>query len=120
MTLCRNVGRGPALPAPEPTPVPAPTGKPVPLLDLDMGGRGGVDKSFRLGETPEMNGRDKREREEIRCRRCRKLGHIARDCPEPDLCFKCGKEGHKAVDCKEVGLAVTDQWKTLSSSTTDL
>ena len=30
---------------------------------------------------------------------CRKEGHMAADCEEPDKCRFCGEEGHKAGDC---------------------
>ena len=30
---------------------------------------------------------------------CRKEGHLAADCEEPDKCRFCGEEGHKAGDC---------------------
>ncbi|XP_063838435.1 uncharacterized protein LOC135087628 [Ostrinia nubilalis] len=35
------------------------------------------------------------------CPRCRKTGHILRNCPQPDqrTCFKCGKQGHIATRC---------------------
>ena len=35
------------------------------------------------------------------CPRCKKTGHILRNCPQPDLrtCFKCGNQGHIATRC---------------------
>ncbi|XP_049868119.1 uncharacterized protein LOC126368265 [Pectinophora gossypiella] len=35
------------------------------------------------------------------CPRCKKTGHILRNCPHPDLrtCFRCGKQGHIATHC---------------------
>lgn len=35
------------------------------------------------------------------CPRCKKTGHILRNCPYPDsrTCFKCGKQGHIAPRC---------------------
>ena len=35
------------------------------------------------------------------CRRCRKEGHVKDDCPEPEKCFNCRQEGHSSADCPE-------------------
>ena len=37
------------------------------------------------------------------CRRCKKSGHYARECPEPrnDTCFNCGQPGHMSRECTE-------------------
>merc|ERR1712037_1078197 len=35
------------------------------------------------------------------CRRCRKEGHVMDDCPEPEKCFNCRQEGHSSSDCPE-------------------
>jgi cellular nucleic acid-binding protein len=37
------------------------------------------------------------------CRRCKKSGHFARECPEPrnDSCFNCGQPGHMSRECTE-------------------
>ena len=44
---------------------------------------------------------------DIRCNRCLKIGHKAKDCMEDALsksrCYKCGEEGHAARQCKHKG-----------------
>ena len=37
----------------------------------------------------------------LRCHRCNELGHKAQQCslPKPDFCFECKKEGHKRPYC---------------------
>jgi len=36
-----------------------------------------------------------------KCRNCRKEGHMASDCPEPEVCRRCRKEGHMVAECPD-------------------
>jgi hypothetical protein len=35
------------------------------------------------------------------CGNCWRLGHMWKDCPNPQFCRRCGREGHKMTDCME-------------------
>ncbi|KAJ8714719.1 hypothetical protein PYW07_002944 [Mythimna separata] len=50
------------------------------------------------------------------CPRCKKTGHMLRNCTLPDqrVCFKCGKQGHIATRCNNSSAA------TLQKSTSDV
>lgn len=41
------------------------------------------------------------KKEDTGCRKCKKEGHMARDCDLPDVCHKCKEEGHMARDCEK-------------------
>lgn len=47
---------------------------------------------------------ERSKQEETKCYNCRKMGHIARDCPEPrqgPTCYKCSGKGHIARNCRQ-------------------
>lgn len=79
---------------------------PVPTGGVDDGwgntGSGSADNNNGWGEdtggTADAGGQD-----DNTCRRCKKPGHFARECPEPrdDNCFNCGQPGHMSRDCTE-------------------
>lgn len=62
--------------------------------------RSSADKSWKLTSKQE-----KSNEVEVKCSKCHKLGHIARDCTTKNNqsrnCFHCGQEGHLARDCTQ-------------------
>jgi hypothetical protein len=65
-----------------------------------------TDRPERNGGGDRGNYRENREggrsggRPPVRCYRCNRNGHFARDCRESaDRCYKCNKSGHLAKDC---------------------
>ena len=52
-------------------------------------------------ENPKRQKGNGREKNTMKCHRCGKPGHLARDCRQPDTrtCYKCGQTGHIAKDC---------------------
>jgi len=44
-------------------------------------------------------GRGPRRENDGKCRNCREEGHIAAECPLPQVCRRCKEEGHKVSEC---------------------
>ena len=38
-----------------------------------------------------------------RCHNCQEVGHLASQCPQPQVCYKCGQPGHIAAKCPQRG-----------------
>ncbi|KAJ2769377.1 hypothetical protein IWQ57_003136 [Coemansia nantahalensis] len=62
------------------------------------------DDEYGYLDEAEIQGRNRyfMEEKEIVCRKCKKTGHIAKDCTTV-TCMVCGEEGHISKDCKLTG-----------------
>ncbi|KAJ1726320.1 hypothetical protein LPJ61_005265, partial [Coemansia biformis] len=62
------------------------------------------DDEYGYLDEAEIQGRNRyfMEEKETICRKCKKAGHIAKDCTTV-TCMVCGKDGHISKDCKLTG-----------------
>ena len=44
----------------------------------------------------------------VKCYRCGKPGHMAKDFSSPEVCFKCGQIGHRQFECPQGRIAFAD------------
>ena len=50
-----------------------------------------------------FKGAKRNNKKDIRCFKCGKKGHMAKQCRNQVKCFKCKKDGHKASECRSSG-----------------
>ena len=59
-----------------------------------------VSKKAALLKKEEAKQKEQQERKAGQCHLCKKIGHKAKDCPNP-ICRNCGEPGHHAERCPE-------------------